>query len=418
MGYVTVSCRTRVEGPYLKRDGRTQGQTQWAKRFRERAVPLAKKTQYHPTKAPASKLRLLIITFDPPQNVGGVEGRAVGYVRQLSKTKNFVEIASFSPDSKPSVEPFLGTSRIHRLASNITSLPSALGSIVGTVRSKQIDTVFFLSGGITLHGNLLLLYCRLLGIRTAIFLYGKDILQSRGSYPGRLLLATSQLLANRVAVNSRFTSTLLGHTRNVQVLYPSVDPSIEGLSPSQASRDTVLFVGRLVERKGMKDLLDALTLLKDEVPAVKLEVVGNGPERASLERMTADLGVSGRVTFFGELRGKEHYRRYAMCTVFAMPSRTMKDDVEGFGTVFLEAGLFGKPSVGTMSGGIPEAVLDGVTGILVKEGDVASLAKALKTLLQDRELSKKFGNNAKRRVLQEFTWERGTDKLAGILGGR
>lgn len=363
-------------------------------------------------------MRTLIVTFDPPHNVGGVEGRAVGYVRQLLKTHNFVEIASFSPNSKPSVGSFLGA-KIHRFPSNISFLPSTLASVVSILRSERIDTVFFLSGGVTVYGNLLLLYCRLLGIRTAIFLYGKDILQARKSSLRQLLLELAQLLTNKVVVNSRFTSTLLRRNQSAAVLYPSVDVGAwDSTAQGLASRDKVLFVGRLVERKGLEDLLHAMTLLQHEVPGVRLEVVGDGPQRAKLERMSANLGISGMVTFFGELRGKELYGRYEMCAVFAMPSRTMKDDVEGFGTVFLEAGLFGKPSVGTMSGGIPEAVLDGVTGILVGEGDIAGLAAALKTLLLDRELSKKLGGNARRRVVHEFTWEKGTSELVKILGER
>ena len=362
-------------------------------------------------------MRLLIITFDPPESVGGVEGRAIGYVRQLRRTKNAVELASFAPNAKPLVEPFPGGGRIHRFPSDITSVPRSLREIIRMMRSKRIDTVFFLSGGATLLGTLLLSHCKLAQVRSAVFTYGKDTLIARHHFVSRAFLGAAQILADKVVVNSRFTSTLLlGRAPKTAILYPSVEPSVfrtpeNGLKPKY----TVLFVGRLVERKGVGDLLNALSLLKGDVPGVRLEIVGDGPERTNLEMKAAELGVVERVEFFGELRGEQLYTRYARCTVFAMPSKTLRDDVEGFGTVFLEAGLFGKPSVGTRSGGIPEAVLDGKTGILANESDVRGIAGALKKLLTNPGLAKTLGDNARERVLQKFTWEEGTRQLVRII---
>jgi len=362
-------------------------------------------------------LRLLIITFDPPESVGGVEGRAIGYVRQLRRTGKVVEIASFAPSVKPFVEQFQGGGEIHRFSSKISSVPRSLLAIIKMMHSKRIDTVFFLSGGVTLYGNLLLFFCKFTGVRSAIFTYGKDTLTARHGFASRGFLGVAQFLADKVVVNSMFTSTLLlGRTRKVAILYPGVDASVMRIpEDGQTAKDTILFVGRLVERKGVGDLLDALSLLKDDLPALRLEVVGNGPERTKLESKANELGLAERVTFFGELRGAELYRRYAKCTLFAMPSKTLSDDVEGFGTVFLEAGLFAKPSVGTRSGGIPEAVLDGKTGILVNEGDVSGLAAALKNLLVNADLARTLGDNARERVLQGFTWEVGTRQLVRIL---
>jgi len=123
------------------------------------------------------------------------------------------------------------------------------------------------------------------------------------------------------------------------------------------------------------------------------------------------------VTFFGSLRGTPLVERYQLCDVFAMPSRTLKDDVEGFGTVFLEAGLFGKPCVGTYSGGIPDAILDGETGLLVKEGDQKQLANALRTILTDKALATRLGACARERVLSQFTWAETTGQLVQIVSG-
>jgi phosphatidylinositol alpha-1,6-mannosyltransferase len=167
----------------------------------------------------------------------------------------------------------------------------------------------------------------------------------------------------------------------------------------------------------MADLLDAFRLVLNDFPDAQLEIVGDGPEKGQLERLVADLGLVGSVIFFGSLRGDPLSERYRNCDVFAMPSRTLKDDVEGFGTVFLEAGLFGKPSIGTFSGGIPEAVIDGETGILVSEGDVRGLAQALRRLMSDEALRSELGSNARDRVLARFTVQKAAEQLAAILEG-
>jgi phosphatidylinositol alpha-1,6-mannosyltransferase len=96
---------------------------------------------------------------------------------------------------------------------------------------------------------------------------------------------------------------------------------------------------------------------------------------------------------------------YKEADLFALPVRASEDDVEGFGIVFLEAALFALPSVSTRAGGIPEAVLDGVTGTLVDPDSDGELHEALKKLLSDPEAAARMGEAAKVRVLRDFRWE-------------
>jgi phosphatidylinositol alpha-1,6-mannosyltransferase len=363
-------------------------------------------------------LRLLIVTFDPPQNIGGVEGRVQGYVTELNRRGEFVEVEAFAPGYRFTEETFYG-SALHKCPSGSGALLRSFRYTAGLLGEDSIDSVFLLSGGITLFGNILLLYCRARRKRTAMLLYGKDILQARKSLLGKALLHTSQILTNRIATNSRFTASLLsGYSqRKIALLYPSINPELQraaGLR-TPVERGTILFVGRLIKRKGVDDLIEAFKVLRRDLPKARLEIVGDGPERPALMDLVNRLGLLDAVTFYGSLRGEALYRRYQECDLVAMPSRTMKDDVEGFGTVFLEAGLMGRPSVGTYSGGIPEAVTDEVTGLLVKEGDIDGLAAALCRLISDEDLRERLGSNARARVLRDFTWEATTTKLETIL---
>jgi phosphatidylinositol alpha-1,6-mannosyltransferase len=363
-------------------------------------------------------LRLLIVTFDPPQNIGGVEGRVQGYVTELMKRGHFVEVEAFAPGYKFTDEVFYGT-LLHKCPSESGALLSSFRYTLRLIGRESIDSVFLLSGGVTLLGNILLLYCRMRGKKTAMLLYGKDILQARKSPLGKTLLFCSQLLTDRIVTNSRFTSSLLPSyfQRRTALLYPSIDPRLRRSDGEATSTKggRILFVGRLVKRKGVADLIGAFRLVLADFPTAQLEIVGDGPERMNLERLANDLGLDTSVRFAGSLRGEALFARYRECDVFVMAPRTLKDDVEGFGTVFLEAGLAGKPSVGTRSGGIPEAVIDHETGLLVEEGNIRELAAAIRAVLVNGDLGKRLGENALSRVLTEFTWERSAEKLVDIL---
>jgi len=362
-------------------------------------------------------LRVLIITFDPPENTGGIEGRANNYTKQLIALGHFVEVISFSPEGKYTKEELYGVTLWRFPASSRRAIKS-LGKTSKEISRNKIDAVFLLSGALTFYGVLLLLRAKLKGINTLIFFYGKDILTAKASFLSAMALWISPRLAEGIATNSHYTAGLLPkkYERRAKILYPSVDPSIVDQVPVEAPKKTgkvLLFVGRLVKRKGVDDLLRAFHSLQELDTLV--DIVGDGPELNSLQSLSKELGVSDRVKFWGKLSGGALYERYANCYLFVMPSKRTKTDVEGFGTVFLEAGLFGKPCVGTRSGGIPEAILDGETGLLVPEEKNGLLSEALLALLKDPSRAKTMGEIARKRVLSSFTWEESTKLLISFL---
>jgi phosphatidylinositol alpha-1,6-mannosyltransferase len=365
-------------------------------------------------------LRLLIVTFDPPENVGGVEGRAAAYTRELVKANHFVELIAFSPPYKFTRVQFQGAS-LSKYPSSTRRVVRSFRSAVREISANSIDSLFLLSGALTLFGIALLVFARLVGLRSVVFLYGKDILGAKESRFRRFALLTASFLAGKIAVNSKFTERLLPRflSGKVGVVYPGVDPSIStSFPPNQKNGSkTILFVGRLVERKGADDLIRAVSSLAKENDDALLEIVGAGPEMARLKALAQSLGVDKKVRFFGNLTGRPLYERYSGAAVFAMPSRATSTDVEGFGTVYLEAALFGTPSIGTTTGGIPEAIEDGVSGLLVPAHDVEALTEALRELLGDDEKRRRMGANAQKNVLSKFTWKASTGSLVRLLSG-
>jgi phosphatidylinositol alpha-1,6-mannosyltransferase len=175
----------------------------------------------------------------------------------------------------------------------------------------------------------------------------------------------------------------------------------------QAESPIILTVARLGELyKGHDMLIRALPLVRAKQPGVRYVIAGDGPLRPYLERLAASLGVADSVVFAGAVPDDELRDWYRRATVFAMLSRESAEDggAEGYGLAFIEAGAWGKPVVAGNSGGIPDAVIDGVTGLLVPPTNVAAIADALVRVLADPQLAARLGAQGRERALNELSW--------------
>jgi glycosyltransferase involved in cell wall biosynthesis len=159
------------------------------------------------------------------------------------------------------------------------------------------------------------------------------------------------------------------------------------------------FAGRLVRKKGADVLLRAFARVRRELPEARLVVVGDGPERPGLERLVRDLGLGGAVTMCGRLSRDEAADRLDGAWVQVVPSRYQ----EPFGVVILEAMARGTAVVASRTGGIPEIVRDGETGLLVPPEDEDALAGALLAVLGDRALAERLGRAGRRVAAAHFS---------------
>lgn len=205
-----------------------------------------------------------------------------------------------------------------------------------------------------------------------------------------LIIAVSEVIRDRAIARGAHPSRVRVHYTGVPV--PSEPPIVP---PSW----DVAFVGRFVDKKGADDLVAALGVLRPGRPRALF--IGDGPLRARTESRARDLGVDA--TFAGALPPAEVARHLAASRVLAAPSRTAADgDTEGLPTTVLEAGALGLPVVATLHSGIPEAVVDGETGLLSAERDVGALARNLSRLLSDEPLRERLGRAARARVAADF----------------
>ncbi|MBI2483143.1 glycosyltransferase [Candidatus Uhrbacteria bacterium] len=172
----------------------------------------------------------------------------------------------------------------------------------------------------------------------------------------------------------------------------------EQFRPAPASAHAtvqLLTVGRLVPQKGHDVLMDAMAILRDELPHVVLDVVGDGPRRAALESHVRAYGLAERVRFLGMRRDLPDQYHRADIAVF--PSRW-----EGFGIAAAEAMSCGIPVIATRVDGLAEVVVPDVTGLLVPANDPVALAQAIRALAQDRARRLLLGAAGRRRVLECF----------------
>ncbi|OBB57322.1 hypothetical protein A5757_21345 [Mycobacterium sp. 852013-51886_SCH5428379] len=183
-----------------------------------------------------------------------------------------------------------------------------------------------------------------------------------------------------------------------------------GEPPAVQSNNSVLFVGRLVEKKGLGDLLDAMSRLPDPLKRTPLHIIGDGPLKDAWRRDAENRGL--KATFHGAQPSDFVARLMRECTVFCVPSRTASNgDSEGLGMVFLEAGLHSLPVVSYRHGGIPEAVSHGETGLLAPEGDIATLSQHISLMLEQPDRATQFGIAARTRVMRCFDIERQISRL-------
>lgn len=251
---------------------------------------------------------------------------------------------------------------------------------------------------------------RALGVPLIVTLHGADITVRGGAERYRQLaekatvfLCVSEFIRGRALEAGLPAEKLTLH-------YIGIDRALFVPAEEMPEAAGVLFVGRLVEKKGCEYLIRAMRTVQRTHPNATLTVIGDGPLRPGLQKLAAEAEVNCR--FLGTLAAGEVRRQLRETSIFCVPSvQAANGDSEGLGMVFAEAGATGVPVVSTRHGGIPEVVRHELTGLLVEERNVLALALAIERLLGNRALRKQFGAAASRFVAQRFDLAKQTAQL-------
>jgi glycosyltransferase involved in cell wall biosynthesis len=219
-----------------------------------------------------------------------------------------------------------------------------------------------------------------------------------------------------IAVSEFIRETLIKNgfpSDKIRVNYIGVDTDLFQADPNVKRESVVLFVGRLAEKKGCEYLIRAMAEVQKRVENVKLVIIGDGALRTKLEKLAEKL--LQRYQFLGLQSSNEVKRWMNRSKLLAVPSITAKNgDSEGLPMVVVEAQAMGLPVVGSIHAGIPEAVINGETGLLVPEQDYQGLAASILKLLEDEALWQKMSHNGKQRMRLHFNLSKQTQALDKI----
>ena len=269
---------------------------------------------------------------------------------------------------------------------------------------------------------------RLGGSAYICWAHGEEVAYAQHSREIRRLMALVYRHAATTIANSRSTATQLVAfgvpAERIVIAHPGVDasrfsPDVPGAAALRArlvGPDEILLltVGRLQRRKGHDVALQALAKLGSESRSSRYVVVGTGPDEARLRKLAIDLGVERRVIFAGAVAADDLPAYYAAADVFVHPNRIENGDFEGFGIVLLEAAASGLPVVAGSTGGTPEAVEAGTTGLLVSGDDVDELVSALQMLIRSPLRRQAMGVAGRARAIAQFSWDRSAAVVRGV----
>lgn len=261
---------------------------------------------------------------------------------------------------------------------------------------------------------------RLGGAPYICWAHGEDIAAARMSREFRMLMERVYRNAATVIANSRNTASMLKADgvpgERIEVVYPGVDtgrfrPDVPGAADRKARHAPggeclILTVGRMQRRKGHDLALQAVAGLRASGLPVRYVIVGDGEERARLEALAGELKVTDITDFVGTVEVEDLPAYFAAADIFCHPNRIDGHDIEGFGIVFLEAASAGVVTVGGNSGGVPEAVEAGVTGLLVSGERADELEQVLRSLVLDPDRRRAMGAAGRERAVREFSWDR------------
>ncbi len=242
-------------------------------------------------------------------------------------------------------------------------------------------------------------------------------------YHRRPILVTLQgsdiYQATQLPLVSRFTAMVLKRSSRVLAISKSLaEATIAlGISPSQVEvvsdgvdtdkfcpsgeerKSFIVFVGSLIERKGLRHLIRAMSQVRREFPECRLVIIGEGPQQAELNSLADSLGIADNVSFVGPQTPVQISQWMQQARLFVLPSVE-----EGLGVVLLEALASGTPCVATSVGGIPDVVSPEV-GILVPPAEPDALAEAIIALWRDRQRWEMASRRARERAVERFSWK-------------
>ncbi len=250
--------------------------------------------------------------------------------------------------------------------------------------------------------------------------HGNEIIIKNKNHHKRI----SETLKNvdKIVSNSKYTKNLINKIssefNNIEIIHPGVS-SFENIKEEKLKlidgQPTLLTLARLEKRKGHQIILHAISKLKNQYPDIRYIIAGDGEEKYNLKSLVNTLGISKNVIFIGSVSDTQKKYILNKTDIMIMPTtdETNNLSIEGFGIAYIEAALFGIPSIASNIGGTKEAVIHNETGIILD--DLKDLENSIRELIVDKKKRELYGQNAKKRALNELNWKNQVKKYLKLI---
>src|SRR4051812_5752202 len=355
-------------------------------------------------------LRVLLLTPDFPPQVGGIQRLLERLVTPPERVE--YDVLTVPGEGAPAwdgQQPF-SVRRAGRAPSRQLGIARLNAEAVAHARRTRPDLVL---AGHVVTAPAAMAIARLLGIPYVLYLYALEV-RERARLAG-----FAARRARAVIAISRYTAQLAREVGapegRIRIVPPGVDV-VPTPPPANGGPPRILTVSRMAERyKGHDVMVRAMPLIRARIPDAEWVVVGDGPLREEIGRLAAGNGVEEAVRLCGSVADSERDAWYERSHVFAMPSRLPPGSAgEGFGIVYLEAGVRGLPSVAGNVGGALDAIKDGETGRLVDPTSHLAVAEAITGLLDDAPRRQAMGRAATE-FAAGFAWPRIAEQVEDVL---
>ena len=374
--------------------------------------------------------KILCITNDFGPRAGGIETFVIGLIERLPFGSVIVYTSaqeSSAPYDLKLLQDF-GVEVVRDKSKILLPTPGVAYCVNALVRERKITTVFF---GAAAPLGLLSRGLRRAGVKEIVALtHGHEVWWSR-VFPFTLAMKSISRQVNTLTYLGEFTRNAISKSvtkvaaQSMVKIAPGIDT--DHFSPQDArelrnelgltEKKVIVSVGRLVHRKGQDVLIEAMPAIIRDVPEAHILMIGEGPYRSYLENRVKALEIQERVTFIGRIQYADLPRYICAGDLFVMPSRSRLAglEVEGLGIVYLEASACGLPVIAGDSGGAPDAVLEGQTGLVVDGTSKSEVAAAVVELLLDPDRSRAMGVRGRQWIIQEWRWEIWSARFAELL---
>jgi phosphatidylinositol alpha-1,6-mannosyltransferase len=373
---------------------------------------------------------VLFVTNDFGPRAGGIETFVIGLIerRPYGETIVYTSAQTGSEEYDKAWESDFGVTVIRDRAKILLPTPRVARNLARIIKESNIQIAAF---GAAAPLGLLSASMKKAGVRKTVALtHGHEVWWAK-VFPFNCALRKIGTSVDSLTYLGEFTKQAISQSltkasaQKMVKIAPGID--VEHFSPQDSSqlrrelkleeKRVIVSVGRLVHRKGQDHLIQAMPEILKSVPSAHILMVGQGPYLSHLKKLVQELNLLDHVSFIGRIQYAQLPQYICAGDIFAMPSRSrfFGLEVEGLGIVYLEASACGLPVIAGSSGGAPDAVLEGVTGVVVDGVDNQDIAAAAIKMLNDLDGSKAMGLAGRDWIIKNWGWEIWSERFNKLL---